>query len=551
MLGTGRGPNVYVVGLRLFIVAVTAAAAAFVTVVPVVRAQECDTVSSRTSLSAFSGARIRSLQILTQSPPGFPGIARALDNFHVRTREGTVQRQIRFAAGDTVDTLAVGESIRRLRRDRYLRDVELRGVRCGDQPVDLVLVTRDDWSVKPKLQVRSSGNSEVGVTERNLFGSGRELSLHVRSQQGRIGIGVTFNDPWFLGSRVGASLGENTYREGQEWTALFRLREPTILAPWGAELGAIQSTYAAPGVSSDRFDRASAHLLVRRRLFAGSSAVGSVLAGAEGERAALRAAPDAPIVGPSRVTRSFTGVSVGAARAAVAYDTLTWMLPNDAIVDVPLAFEGEAVVGVGRDAAAAAPTVHFDVWSGKAWLPSRRSLVVADLWASAYAWSGRWDAATFRGALAYYHAASRGFWSARFTGERLLDPDPDVRSFVTVDPTAQLLPDRRRLAEAAFGLSVEREVRLRPLTRSWALDGAAFAAASSRWEAVAPSPEHLDAGILGLGLRLAPARAGRATARLDVGFPVLGSPLLRRGPYVAIGISPWWGDERHRAGRRE
>jgi len=547
MLGTGRAPNVHIVELRHVVVA----AAMFVTAVPGVRAQQCDTVSSRTSLSTFSGARIRSLRIVTQSPPGFPGIARALDNLHVRTRESTVERQILFAAGDTIDTLAVGESIRRLRRDRYLRDVELRGVRCGDQPVDLVLATRDDWSVKPKLQMRSSGNSEIGVTERNFLGSGRELSLHVRSQQGRVGIGVTLDDPWFLGSRVGASLGEDTYREGQEWTALFRLREPTVLAPWGAELGGIQSTYAPAGAASDRFDRASAHLLVRRRLFYGASAVGSLLVGAEAERAELRAAPNAPIVGPSLVTRSFTGLSVGAARAAVAYDTLTWMLPNDAIVDVPLAFESEAVVSVGRDAALDAPTLHVDLWSGKAWLPSRRSLVVADLWTSAYAWSGRWDAATFRTALAYYQAAPRGFWSARLTAERLFNPDPDVRSFVTVDPTAQLLPDSRRLAEAALGLSAEREVRLRPLTRSWALDGSVFAAASSRWDAVQPSPEHLDVGVLGLGLRLAPARAGRATARLDVGFPVVGSSLLRKGPYIAIGISPWWGDERHRAGRRE
>jgi len=126
-------------------------------------------------MSEFTGARIHSVRVVTQGPPEFPGVARALDGLHVRTRAATVRRQILFAAGDTVDTLAVGESIRRLRRLRYLRDVELSGVRCGSGSVDLVLTTRDDWSVKPKVQVRS-GKSEVGVTERNLLGSGRELS---------------------------------------------------------------------------------------------------------------------------------------------------------------------------------------------------------------------------------------------------------------------------------------------------------------------------------------------------------------------------------------
>jgi hypothetical protein len=502
-------------------------------------------------MSAFAGVPIRSVRIVTQAPPAFPGVARALDNLHVRTREATVRRQIRFRAGDALDTLAVGESIRRLRRLRYLRDVELTGVRCADGPVDLVLSTRDDWSVKPKIQVGSSGKSEVGVTERNLLGSGKELALHVRSQQGRIGVGATFNDPWFIGSRVGAVLSQDRYRDGAELSATLRLREETVLAPLGAELGGVVSSYEPHGPGLDYFERATGHLLVRRSLFETPAAVMSVLAGAETERAELRAAMNAPIVGPTRADRNFVGLSLGMARASVAYDTLTWLLPNEAIVDVPLSFETEAVVGMGRDVFRNVPMMHLDLWAGKAWLPSRRGLAVADVWASGYASSGRWDAATFRASLGYYHAAPRGFWSTRLTAERLLNPDPDVRTFVTLDPTSRLLPDRNRLANADVGLSVERDVRLRPLTRSWALDGAVFGAASTRWQAVAPGPEHTDVGLIGLGLRLTPTRLGRSTARLDVGYPISSSPLAKRGLYVGIGLSPWWGDERHRPSRRD
>ena len=502
-------------------------------------------------MSAFAGVPIRSVRIVTQGPPAFPGVARALDNLHVRTREATIRRQIRFQPGDTLDTLAVGESIRRLRRLRYLRDVELSGVRCRGGPVDLVLSTRDDWSVKPKVQVGSSGKSEIGVTERNLFGSGRELAMHVRSQQGRIGVGMTFNDPWFMGSRFGAVLSQDRYRDGAELSATLRLREETVLAPLGAELSGVVSSYEPHGTGLDYFERATAHLLVRRSLFETPGAVLSVLAGAETERAELRAAANAPIVGPPRADRNFLGLSLGMARASVAYDTLTWLLPNDAIVDVPLSFETDAVVGLGRDIVRNVPMMHVDLWAGKAWLPSRRSLAVADVWASSYASSGRWDAATFRASLGYYHGAARGFWFSRLTAERLLNPDPDVRTFVTVDPTTRLLPDRNRLATAAFGLSLERDVRLRPLTRSWALDGALFGAASTRWQSVAPGPEHTDVGILGLGLRLTPTRLGRATARLDVGYPVSSSTLAKRGLYVGIGLSPWWGDERHRPSRRD
>jgi len=528
-------------------------AAAIVVAVPAAArlpAQQCDSVSSRTSLAAFAGSPIRSLRIVTQAPQRLPGIGSALDKMHVRTRDRTVRRQLLFAVGDTVDTLAVAESVRRLRHDRYLRDVELRATRCRGA-VDLVVTTRDDWSVKPKVQVRSAGKSELGLTERNLLGSGRELSLHVRTQRGRVGVGVALNDPWFLGSRVGAVIGQDTYRDGSDLTATLRLREETVLAPWGAELSGTESEYEPAGVGHDRFERGTAHLLVRRRLFDDASAVFSVLGGVESESSRLLAAPGAPIVGPSHASRNFVGVTVGAARSSVAYDTLTWMLPNDAIVDVPLSLESEAVVAFGRDAALGAPMAHLDLWAGKAWMPSRHALALADVWASGYASTGRWDAAAFRAALGYYQGARRGFWSTRFTAERLVNPDPDVRTFVTNDPTAHLLPTDQRLASAALGLTVERDVRLMGLTRSWALDGALFGAASSRWESVAPSPEHVDVATLGLGLRLTPTRLGRATARLDVGLPVARSSLAKRGVYVGIGLAPWWGDDRHRAGRRD
>jgi len=515
-------------------------------------AQQCDTVSSRTSMSAFSGAHIRSVRVLTQGPPAFPGVARALDNLHVRTRENTVRRQLLFSAGDTLDTLAVGESIRRLRRLRYLRDVELSGARCGNEAVDLVVTTRDDWSVKPKVQVRS-GKSEIGVTERNLLGSGRELSLHARSQQGRVGVGVTLNDPWFFNSRFSAQLGQDVYRDGQDWIATLRLREESVLAPWGAELGGIVSSYEPGLVGSDAFERASAHLLMRRRLFDTPAAVTSVLTGVETERAELTAGTNALIAGPQRANRNFLGLSIGAGRASVAYDTLTWMLPNKGIVDVPLSFETEAVVGLGREFVRDVPMMHLDLWAGKAWLPSRRSLAVADVWALGYASSGQFDAATLRASLGYFRAAARGFWATRLTAERLVNPDPDVRSFVTIDPTTPLLPDGSRLAQSAVGLSMERDVTLFPLTRSWALNGALFGSASSRWETVSPGLEHTDVGIVGLGLRLTPTRLGRATARLDVGYPIPISraPLAKRGLYFGVGLSPWWGDERHRPSRRD
>jgi hypothetical protein len=292
--------------------------------------------------------------------------------------------------------------------------------------------------------------------------------------------------------------------------------------------------------------------------------VTSLQAGLEYERSGLVAGPATLRVGSERVRREVGAVDVGLRRRSLAFDTLTWLLPGDALVDVPLAGEFDAVLGLGRQTVAATPLAHLDLWAGRMWRPGAASLLVTDLWGSGYRTPGRLSAGTLRGSIAYYRAAPRGLWSARLGAEWLLDPDPDLRAMITADPTAGALPPHGRLAEAVVALSVERGVRLRPLSRSWALDGAAFGAVSSRWDpAVSRSPagvpaigsdgelERLDLGVVGVGLRLTPTRLGRATARLDLGYPLLRSPGVRARPFVALGISPWLEQGRHRDGRTD
>lgn len=539
-------------------------------------AQACDTVSSATTLAGFSGRTIRRVRIVTADPAPFPGPAALLTSLHVRTRASTVARELLVAAGDTVDTLRVAESLRRLRRLHFLAAPEVRAADCGAAagPVELTVVTQDLWSTKPSVQVRSA-TTLVGLTERNLLGTGREAQLALRSERGRVGFGAVLRDPALLGGPVAADLGMNVYRDGSEWLASIGRRERSVRDDWAYGVSAGQSTRAtvppiaasgAPG-RGESFRRTDLAALVGRRLggggAGGAGTVWRLQGGVEYERAALAAAPGLLRLGPAEVRRQLAAVDVGLLRRSVAYDTLTWLLPGAAIVDVPLAFELDALAGVGRESVGGAPIVHLDAWAGRMWRPGPRSLLVADVWASGYRTPARWTAGTLRAGLADHVAASRGLWSARLGGEWLFDPDPDLRAMVAADPTAGALPRDGRLAEAALAASLERDVRLRPISRSWALDGAAFAAASTRWDPVGgpsrgaptvggegePEGGRLSVGVVGVGLRLAPTRLGRSTARLDVGYPVVRTSGVPVRPYVAIGITPWLQEGRHRDGR--
>lgn len=537
-----------------------------------VRAQGCDTVSSRTSLASLSGRRVASVRIVTESPSSLPGPAALLDRLHVRTRERTVRRELLVAAGDTVDTLRVAESLRRLRRLRFLTDPEVRATNCGG-PVSLTVVTRDLWSTRPSVKVRSA-SAAFEVRERNLLGTGRQASLGVRSDRGRIGIGATLRDPGAFGDRLAMELGANRYKDGDEWFATAGRRERSLHDPWGFQAYLEQSsripvadaassgTAAVPG---EAFRRGRAGVLAWREVRTSGAAVTSLQAGVEYERASLVAGPHTLRLGPEQVRREIAAIDFGVRRRSAAFDTLTWLLPADAVVDVPLAFELDALAGVGREMAGGTPVVHLDAWGGKMWHPAPGALLVADLWVSGFRSPGRWSAGTLRGNLALHHAAPRGLWTARLGGEWLFDPDPDLRAMVTADPTAGALRSEGRLAEAAIALSVERDLRIRRLTRSWALDGAAFGAASTRWDPVAtptgaPAPasragegalERVDLGVVGVGLRLTPTRLGRATARLDLGYPVMRSAGVPARPFIALSISPWLEQGRGRSATEE
>jgi hypothetical protein len=173
---------------------------------------------------------------------------------------------------------------------------------------------------------------------------------------------------------------------------------------------------------------------------------------------------------------------------------------------------------------------------------------VTDVWASGYSRAGEWQSSRLRAAISAEHAASNGLWRLTIAQEQLNDPDPDVRALGIYDRALAFVPSRIRLAESALSVSIERTRHIRSVGTSLELDGSLFGALSKRWD---PSPsstsaEDFTVGIAGVGLSLSPRRPGRGTVRLDYGFPVTGTPGIRRIPRFSLTIFPWLESSRHR-----
>jgi hypothetical protein len=534
-------------------------------------APQCRRVESRTNLGELSGRRIESFDVGVGGPRGgrFAFLARLNSRAHVRTQQRTLRRLVLLAVGDTVDTLRVAESLRRLRRLGYLDDVLFVANDCGPgTPLRVSLVARDAMSFRPDLRFNSShaanaatgtataspSSYSVGVGERNLFGTGRELRATVIGSGRRNGFAVGAGDPTVFGSLYAAR--GRIARNPIERATAFSLRPPDreLAERWRGELGVSDVRRSGPAARGATFDRMTGQGLVGRRLTPddGRGSGTFAIVGAEAERTRLSAGPGAIVGGPDQVRRDFAGVDLGVARYAEQYGAVTWLLPDERVVDVPRGFEGEAITGLGRDALAGRAAAHLDVWVGRMWLPREDLLVVADVWNGGYLRRGaRVSGGSARAAITGVVRQPGGYVYTRLAAERLNAPDPDQQALLGFDPTVRMLATRTRLAQTAVVGLAERDWRVSSRVGHVAADLAAFGAASYRASERTPGADvnQLSTAV-GVGLHGVPNAVGRSALRLDYVVPVSRGRGGHSTPYLAASVAPWIVFDRFRDGRR-
>lgn len=517
-------------------------------------AARCDTVISRGTAAPLEGAHLRSLTLRPAGYTTISGLPRVLGRLHATTRPSTIERDVRITRGDTVDTTAIGETMRRLRQRPYIADAMIVGTRCGDE-ADVAVLTTDRWTLQPTLSSQSN-SSYGGLEERDLLGTGRTVSMLVASRHGRLGGAVGYTDPFLLDLPIYARLRVARYSDGGEMRARLRNTEESVFDRWRLQLTVAQyrqdtqRTESFAGASvlvSQAFQRNAAFLVVGRRIAADAGSVVSILGGLDLERAALNAPDNALTVGPKLVARRYHGLSTGLARRAVAYDTVSW-LAGRALLDVPRGLEFEGMIGGGREDVARRGAGFGSLWAGRMWVPTPARLTSVDFWTSGYLIGGRnnFDAASARALVSTYAHQRFATLAVHASAEKLVNPDPDVRALATFDPTIALIPEAYRLSENAFAAEVAESHRLRSVGHAAEVEGAVFVAASLRTASALSQHDHFGVATVGAGLHLVPGGQGSGTLRLDVMLPVARSRGVRSGPSLAISVAPWLQSNRQR-----
>lgn len=528
------------------------------------RAQEPAACVTDTLYSAFPsrwiGTRLGSLTIRPRNvnaPGGFA--TSAVKYLHAPTRAAVIWDDLDFQPGQPVDSIAILESVRRLRRSPLYSEVLLEGTRCPDGgETSFVLWTRDAWSLRGGVKKGSVGPTRFSLAELNLLGTGMSLALAQEAVDDRRSFSAAFSDPSLFGTRLRGSILARTYEDGRAWNWGVRTR---VLGPFDRwRLAFLSSQIRRANLSSATYnysdvERRRSAFTISRRVFVGSTGVWALVTGVESERAHLTVLQPGPSIGRSVVYREFSAPMFGVARRSTTFHPLNWLVEDQSPTEVPVGIDGEVVMSIGHELNSNARLTHLDGWIGGTAMPDSNTIVTGDVWSSGYWSADSVSNGTLRLAGAVYRSVPGGLWIVRGASERIYNPDPDMFALSNTDPMLRsLAPNTGHLAESALLLSVERAFHLYEHERRWGLDGALFVSYSQRHGNIDPGandPQNLYAWVLGVGLRRVRDQAMQSPIRIDVGRAVSRSALLRDRWIVVISTAPWINAGRHRDGLRE
>ena len=172
-------------------------------------------------------------EIFDEDPEGFSAPYAVANKLHIRTRDQVVERELLFATGQTLDAELLAQTERNLRGLRFLRDARVEttlvdedGDGVADR-ADVLVRTWDAWSLSPRLDYSSIDTRsvyEVGASERNLLGLGKEISVSRRQNLDRTSNRLLYRDPQLAGSRLALTTSIASLTDGGE--GFFTLERP-------------------------------------------------------------------------------------------------------------------------------------------------------------------------------------------------------------------------------------------------------------------------------------------------------------------------------------
>ncbi|MFH0842714.1 MAG: hypothetical protein V1903_08850 [Bacteroidota bacterium] len=188
------------------------------------------TGSSEAGYLVYSGKSIRHIDVrrlpvfgsnlsvpLSNNPNS---LEKLLNATHINTNESIIRKNLLFSEGDTLSPLVISDNERILRQLSYIDDARIIAVPVSEEEVDIVVVTKDIYSLGAAFRYGSMTKGSASLFEKNIFGMGHEFGVNLRYDSdlpGSPGFGFEYNIDNIVRSFVNLDLyyfdglGEKTY----------------------------------------------------------------------------------------------------------------------------------------------------------------------------------------------------------------------------------------------------------------------------------------------------------------------------------------------------
>lgn len=214
----------------------------------------------------YKGKIIRSIEI---APLGFQYdlydttkvkndfIVKLARRFHKNTTALVIRRNLFFEQGSQVYPYLLADNERYLRDLEYIKDARIlvAGIAGSADSVDVVVLTRDVFSIGGRVSASSIEKATVELKEENLYGSGNRLSLlgfYEKQRSPENAWGVELLKRNIKGSFINWTAGFQNFHTSfssyrNDETTIYTKLEKPLVTPYIPSTGAIEARYAKTG----------------------------------------------------------------------------------------------------------------------------------------------------------------------------------------------------------------------------------------------------------------------------------------------------------------
>ncbi len=145
--------------------------------------------SSEANYLRYKGKKIRKIEvqrlnvfgasITNPTTADSKKIDNLLNKTHVNTNENIIRKNLLFSVGDNISPLILSDNERLLRQLPFIDDARIMVVPVNDEEVDIVVLTKDVYSLGASYSYQGLKKGSLSVFEKNIMGIGHELGVDI------------------------------------------------------------------------------------------------------------------------------------------------------------------------------------------------------------------------------------------------------------------------------------------------------------------------------------------------------------------------------------